>query len=91
MFKRVQLNAIFLCCSIFIGCESQELKSHREMIRILAEKADRINPEINLYANKKRLAWLQNQRHDDNISATLQHQAVIANELLNAGYTYQAI
>ena len=61
------------------------------MIRILAEKADRINPEINLYANKKRLAWLQNQRHDDNISATLQHQAVIANELLNAGYTHQAI
>ena len=91
IFKTVQFNAIFLCCSIFIGCESQELKSHREMIRILAEKADRINPEINLYANKKRLAWLQNQRHDDNISATLQHQAVIANELLNAGYTHQAI
>ena len=91
IFKTVQLNAIFLCCSIFIGCESRELKSHREMIRILAEKADRINPEINLYANKKRLAWLQNQRHDDNISATLQHQAVIANELLNAGYTHQAI
>ena len=37
------------------------------MIRILAEKADGINPEINLYANKKRLAWLQNERHDDNI------------------------
>jgi hypothetical protein len=50
-----------------------------------------VNPEINLYANKKRLAWLQNQIFDDHISATLQHQSVIANEMLNAGYTQQSI
>ncbi|MBT5776812.1 MAG: CRTAC1 family protein [Candidatus Marinimicrobia bacterium] len=61
------------------------------MIRILAEKAEMVNPEINLYANKKRLAWLQNQTFDDHISAALQHQSVIANEMLNAGYTQQSI
>ena len=61
------------------------------MIRILSEKAEMVNPEINLYANKKRLAWLQNQIFDDHISAALQHQSVIANEMLNAGYTQQSI
>lgn len=61
------------------------------MIRILAEKAEMVNPEINLYANKKRLAWLQNQIFDDHISSALQHQSVIANEMLNAGYTQQSI
>ena len=61
------------------------------MIRILSEKSEMVNPEINLYANKKRLAWLQTQSFDAHISATLQHQAVIANEMLNAGYTQQAI
>jgi len=73
------------------GCESTESKSHQEMIRILSEKSEMVNPEINLYANKKRLAWLQNQIFDDHISATLQHQSVIANEMLNAGYTQQSI
>ena len=73
------------------GCESTELKSHQEMIRILSEKSEMVNPEINLYANKKRLAWLQNQIFDDHISAALQHQSVIANEMLNAGYTQQSI
>jgi len=61
------------------------------MIRILSEKSEMVNPEINLYANKKRLAWLQNQIVDDHISAALQHQSVIANEMLNAGYTQQSI
>ena len=61
------------------------------MIRILSEKSEMVNPEINLYANKKRLAWLQNQIFDDHISAALQHQSVIANEMLNAGYTQQSI
>tara|TARA_B100000745_G_C20148829_1_gene393905 strand:+ start:232 stop:2349 length:2118 start_codon:yes stop_codon:yes gene_type:complete len=73
------------------GCESTESKSHQEMIRILSEKSEMVNPEINLYANKKRLAWLQNQIVDDHISAALQHQSVIANEMLNAGYTQQSI
>ena len=61
------------------------------MIRILSEKSEMVNPEINLYANKKRLAWLQNQIFDDHPSAALQHQSVIANEMLNAGYTQQSI
>jgi len=61
------------------------------MIRILSEKSEMVNPEINLFANKKRLAWLQNQIFDDHISAALQHQSVIANEMLNAGYTQQSI
>ena len=61
------------------------------MIRILSGKSEMVNPEINLYANKKRLAWLQNQIFDDHISAALQHQSVIANEMLNAGYTQQSI
>ena len=73
------------------GCESTESKSHQEMIRILSGKSEMVNPEINLYANKKRLAWLQNQIFDDHISAALQHQSVIANEMLNAGYTQQSI
>lgn len=73
------------------GCESTESKSHQEMIRILSEKSEMVNPEINLYANKKRLAWLQNQIFDDHPSAALQHQSVIANEMLNAGYTQQSI
>ena len=73
------------------GCESTESKSHQEMIRILSGKSEMVNPEINLYANKKRLAWLQNQIVDDHISAALQHQSVIANEMLNAGYTQQSI
>lgn len=80
--------SIFLTCW---GCESTESKSHQEMIRILSEKSEMVNPEINLYANKKRLAWLQNQIFDDHISAALQHQSVIANEMLNAGYTQQSI
>ncbi|MBT3478245.1 MAG: CRTAC1 family protein [Candidatus Marinimicrobia bacterium] len=61
------------------------------MIQILSEKSGTVNPEINLYANKKRLAWLQNQIFEEHISATLQHQSVIANEMLNAGYTQQSI
>ena len=87
-FKPILILSILLTCW---GCESTELKSHQEMIRILSEKSEMVNPEINLYANKKRLAWLQNQIFDDHISATLQHQSVIANEMLNAGYTQQSI
>ncbi len=86
--KPILILSILLTCW---GCESAELKSHQEMIRILAEKAEMVNPEINLYANKKRLAWLQNQIFDDHISSALQHQSVIANEMLNAGYTQQSI
>ncbi len=86
--KPILMLSIFLTCW---GCESTELKSHQEMIRILSEKSEMVNPEINLYANKKRLAWLQNQIFDDHISAALQHQSVIANEMLNAGYTQQSI
>ena len=86
--KPILMLSIFLTCW---GCESTESKSHQEMIRILSEKSEMVNPEINLYANKKRLAWLQNQIFDDHISATLQHQSVIANEMLNAGYTQQSI
>jgi len=87
-FKPILILSILLTCW---GCESTELKSHQEMIRILSEKSEMVNPEINLYANKKRLAWLQNQIVDDHISAALQHQSVIANEMLNAGYTQQSI
>ena len=87
-FKPILILSILLTCW---GCESTELKSHQEMIRILSEKSEMVNPEINLYANKKRLAWLQNQIFDDHISAALQHQSVIANEMLNAGYTQQSI
>ncbi len=86
--KPILILSILLTCW---GCESTELKSHQEMIRILSEKSEMVNPEINLYANKKRLAWLQNQIFDDHISAALQHQSVIANEMLNAGYTQQSI
>ena len=86
--KPILMLSILLTCW---GCESTELKSHQEMIRILSEKSEMVNPEINLYANKKRLAWLQNQIFDDHISAALQHQSVIANEMLNAGYTQQSI
>lgn len=88
--KTFMLPIFFLLC---FGCkkESPEMKSHREMIRILAEKAENINPETNLYANKKRLSWLQEQSHDAYIATTLQHQTVIANEMLNAGYTRQSI
>ena len=86
--KPILMLSIFLTCW---GCESTESKSHQEMIRILSEKSEMVNPEINLYANKKRLAWLQNQIFDDHISAALQHQSVIANEMLNAGYTQQSI
>ena len=86
--KPILMLSIFLTCW---GCESTESKSHQEMIRILSEKSEMVNPEINLYANKKRLAWLQNQIVDDHISAALQHQSVIANEMLNAGYTQQSI
>jgi hypothetical protein len=56
--KPILILSILLTCW---GCESTELKSHQEMIRILSEKSEMVNPEINLYANKKRLAWLQNQ------------------------------
>ena len=87
-FKPILILSILLTCW---GCESTELKSHQEMIRILSEKSEMVNPEINLYANKKRLAWLQNQIVDDHISTALQHQSVIANEMLNAGYTQQSI
>ena len=86
--KPILMLSIFLTCW---GCESTESKSHQEMIRILSEKSEMVNPEINLYANKKRLAWLQNQIFDDHPSAALQHQSVIANEMLNAGYTQQSI
>ena len=87
----INLKPILILSILLWGCESTELKSHQEMIRILSEKSEMVNPEINLYANKKRLAWLQNQIFDDHISATLQHQSVIANEMLNAGYTQQSI
>ncbi|MBC8346660.1 MAG: CRTAC1 family protein [Candidatus Marinimicrobia bacterium] len=89
----INLKAILIITILLTwwGCESSESKSHQEMIRILSEKAETVNPEINLYANKKRLAWLQNQVFDDHISATLQHKSVVANEMLNAGYTQQSI
>ncbi|MBN4081361.1 CRTAC1 family protein [Caldithrix abyssi] len=87
------LRMVLLGILLLFSCqnESPEMKSHHEMLRILAKKAETVNPETNLYANKKRLAWLQNQTHDDHIAATLQHQAVIANEMLNAGFTRQAV
>ncbi len=72
------------------GCTSQENINHNKMIEILANKSNYTNPETNIYANKKRLAWLQKQNYDD-IASKLQHQAVIANEMLNAGYPQQAI
>jgi len=73
------------------GCESQEIRYHNKMIEILSEKSTIIDPEINIYASKRRLSWLQKQSHDINIASKLQHEAVIANEMLNAGYTQQAI
>ena len=72
------------------GCTSQENINHNKMIEILANKSNYTNPETNIYANKRRLAWLQKQNYDD-IASKLQHQAVIANEMLNAGYPQQAI
>ena len=72
------------------GCTSQENINHNKMIEILSNKSNYTNPETNIYANKKRLAWLQKQNYDD-IASKLQHQAVIANEMLNAGYPQQAI
>ena len=73
------------------GCESQDKSNHNKMIEILAEKSSVTNPETNIYENKKRLAWLQKQYFDNDIASKLQHQAVIANEMLNAGYPKQAI
>ena len=73
------------------GCESQDKSNHNKMIEILAEKSSVTNPETNIYENKKRLAWLQKQNFDNDIASKLQHQAVIANEMLNAGYPKQAI
>ena len=57
------------------GCTSQENINHNKMIEILANKSNYTNPETNIYANKKRLAWLQKQNYDD-IASKLQHQAV---------------
>ena len=85
--------ALFTSFCFFLSCQmnGSEMKSHKDMIRILSEKTESVNPESNLYANKKRLAWLQNQTHDEHMAATLQHQAFIANEMLNAGFTRQAV
>ena len=88
LIKLVLFVLIIFCLN---GCESQDIRYHNKMIEILSETSEIINPEINIYASKKRLAWLQQQSHDTNIASKLQHEAVIANEMLNAGYTQQAI
>ena len=75
----------------FNGCESQDVHNHNKMIEILSNKAKITDPENNIYANRKRLAWLQKQTYNENIASKLQHQAVIANEMLNAGYPQQSI
>ena len=58
---------------------------------ILSKNAMDIDPETNFYANKARLAWLQIEDDFEHMSQKIQHKAVIANEMLNAGYTNQAI
>ena len=88
LIKLILFVFIIFCLN---GCESQEIRYHNKMIEILSKKSEIIDPEINIYASKKRLAWLQKQSHDTNIASKLQHKAVIANEMLNAGYTQQAI
>ena len=60
-------------------------------INILSKNAMDIDPETNFYANKARLAWLQIEDDFEHMSQKIQHKAVIANEMLNAGYTNQAI
>jgi len=87
-------NKIFIIIIVLfqlLGCESKENVNHNKMIDILAKKSKDSNPETNIYANKKRLAWLQKQNFDNDIASKLQHKAVIANEMLNAGYPQQAI
>ena len=87
-------NKIFIIIIVLfqlLGCESKENVNHNKMIDILAKKSKNSNPETNIYANKKRLAWLQKQNFDNDIASKLQHKAVIANEMLNAGYPQQAI
>ena len=87
-------NKVFIIIVVLfqlLGCESKENVNHNKMIDILAKKSKNSNPETNIYANKKRLAWLQKQNFDNDIASKLQHKAVIANEMLNAGYPQQAI
>ena len=88
------LNKLILFVFIIFllnGCESQTIHNHNKMIEILSNKAKITDPENNIYANRKRLAWLQKQTYNENIASKLQHQAVIANEMLNAGYPQQSI
>ena len=88
------LNKLILFVFIIFllnGCESQTIHNHNKMIEILSNKAKIADPENNIYTNRKRLAWLQKQTYNDNIASKLQHQAVIANEMLNAGYPQQSI
>ena len=88
LIKLILFVFIIFCLN---GCESQEIRYHNKMIEILSKKSEIIDPEINIYANRKRLAWLQKQTYNENIASKLQHQAVIANEMLNAGYPQQSI
>ena len=76
---------------ILMNCSDPEKNSHTEMINILSKNAMDIDPETNFYANKARLAWLQIEDDFEHMSQKIQHKAVIANEMLNAGYTNQAI
>lgn len=61
------------------------------MVNILAEINDSLDPSINPYVNSRRVAWLQDQHPEGNIAVKIQHRAFVAQEMLNAGYTRQAV
>ena len=76
---------------ISMNCSDPEKNSHAMMINILSKIAMDIDPETNFYANKARLAWLQIEDDFEHMSQKIQHKAVIANEMLNAGYNLSLI
>ena len=87
--KKINFSFLFIIVC-FTSCSNNDKNSHKKMIDILSQKEVDIDPETNFYANKQRLSWLQKEDNYKNISQKFQHQAIIANEMLNAGFTKQA-
>lgn len=88
---RYPLLAILSFLTLTCSNKGLEEKSHLQMVNILAEINDSLNPSINPYINSRRVAWLQAQQPGDNIAVKIQHRAYVAQEMLNAGYTPQAV
>ena len=83
---------ILLFLLMLFACRHPEKTSHEEMVKLLAELAEKNNKRENEYANTLRAAWYKEQIDETNIKEKKwTYQFEMGRETLNAGLSEKAV